>query len=141
MSDDPHGRSSHGLGRLDEAVRYLGQGPLHLAGQVGDGAEEEGNDGPPDPDGGVHDEPGKAQQQDGQENEGDGAEHVAEFTQKKVEGAVLQDAAGPGGEEKNAERDAEEKRDGAGDAHHLDGLDKGLPELVGPVHYVGDDGI
>ena len=60
--DNLPGGGAHRLGRLNEAGGHLGQGALGLPAQEGDGAEHQGDDGPPHADGHAHHQPAQPQQ-------------------------------------------------------------------------------
>ena len=136
--DDLPGGGAHGLGRLDEAGRDLGQGALHLPPQEGDGSEYQGDDSSPDADGGAHHQTAQSQQHHGQQDEGDGAEEVADAAQDEIHRPVLQNAPLPGSEQEHSKGDTQHQRDAPRDGYHLNGLPEGPPQLVRPGRHVWD---
>ena len=79
--DDLQRAGTHGQDGFDEAMVDLVQRTLHLTGEEGHGAHDEGDDGAGDVDGGAHDGTGEGDDPGEQDDKGDGAEEVHELIQ------------------------------------------------------------
>ena len=133
LRDDLHIRGTHRLGGLDEALVHFAQARLDDSGDEGRHRECQRNDGGGCADRGADDESGERNDRHEQDDERHRAESVDHRAENGVEARHRKEGLAVRHEEQDAEGNAREGADAAGDGDHDDRLQEGVPDHLNEI--------